>query len=290
LEIKRSSLPYVALAGGIAALSFSALFVRWSTAPGIVTSCYRMGIATLILLPFFIRRVRRAGLPALKVLVIPLAAGLFTSLDHASWSTSLGMTRVANATLLNNIAPLWVALYTVVFWRERLSGRFWLGLALTLGGAAVVFGNDLLSNPHLGLGDLLALVSSLFYAAYFLVAQRGRAQMDTLTFIWLVDLTAAVALLGYSLGLGLPLSGFSSATYLTFLGAGIISQVGGYFLVAYALGHLPATLVSPTMIAQPVATALLAIPLAGEALVTGQWAGGLTVLSGIFLVNTAKRE
>jgi drug/metabolite transporter (DMT)-like permease len=39
------------------------------------------------------------------------------------------------------------------------------------------------------------------------------------------------------------------------------------------------------MIAQPVLTALLAIPLAGEALYPAQWLGGLVVLAGIYLVN-----
>jgi drug/metabolite transporter (DMT)-like permease len=123
------------------------------------------------------------------------------------------MTRVAHATLLNNIAPLWVALYTVVFWRERLSGRFWLGLALTLGGAAVVFGNDLVSNPHLSLGDLLALVSSLFYAAYFLVAQRGRAQMDAHLHL-AGGFERSSRFIGIQPGAGAVTGGYSSATYL----------------------------------------------------------------------------
>ena len=59
----------------------------------------------------------------------------------------------------------------------------------------------------------------------------------------------------------------------------------GYFSVGYALGHLPASIVSPTMITQPVITALIAIPLAGEFLLTGQWIGGLVTLFGIFLIN-----
>lgn len=283
-------LPYLALVGGIIALSLSALFVRWAQAPGVVTTFFRMLIATLALLPFFLHQVRSCGLPKMNLLVFPLLAGIFTTLDHATWSTSIGLTRVANATLLNNIAPLWVALVAALLWGERLSGRFWAGLGFTLAGATVVLGNDLLHNPHLGGGDLLALLSSLFYAGYFLTTQRGRSSISTLTYIWLVDLTAALGLLGICLTLKMPLMGYPSATYAAFLGAGLISQVGGYFLVAYALGHLPASVVSPTMIAQPVLTALIAIPLAGEALATGQWLGGLTVLAGIYMVNATRSK
>ena len=84
------------------------------------------------------------------------------------------------------------------------------------------------------------------------------------------------------------MTGYSTQTYLAFLAAAIVSQTGGYLAVGYALGHLPASLVAPTMIGQPVVTALLAIPLLGEALITSQWLGGLSVLVGIYLVHRSR--
>jgi drug/metabolite transporter (DMT)-like permease len=42
--------------------------------------------------------------------------------------------------------------------------------------------------------------------------------------------------------------------------------------------------------AQPVLTALMAIPLAGEPLLLPQWIGGLIVLSGIYLVNISRQK
>ncbi len=70
-----------------------------------------------------------------------------------------------------------------------------------------------------------------------------------------------------------------------FIAAGIVSQVGGYFCMTYALGHIPASIVSPTMVASPVISALLAIPIAGENLSIFQISGGLLVIIGIILVN-----
>jgi drug/metabolite transporter (DMT)-like permease len=63
----------------------------------------------------------------------------------------------------------------------------------------------------------------------------------------------------------------------------------GYVSVGYALGHLPASLVAPTMVGQPVMTALLAIPLLGETLTPVQWIGGAAVLVGIVLVHRSHR-
>jgi drug/metabolite transporter (DMT)-like permease len=288
LPATRSLIPYLALAAGVLALSLSGIFVHWSSAPGVVTSFYRMLLASVVLLPVAVWRLRKFGLPPRRLLVFPLLGGLFTALDQGLWSTSIGYTSIANATLLNNIAPLWVTLFAAFVWHERMNARFWSGLAMTLVGAAVVLGSDLIRAPHLGIGDGIALFSSLFWAGYYLVTQRGRVFFDTLIYLWGVVLVTALLLGPSALALGMPLGGFDGNTWLAILGAGLISQVAGHFLLAYALGHLPASTVSPTMVSQPVFTALLAIPLAGQLLSSGQWLGGLSVVVGIWLVTTSR--
>ncbi|MCE1252520.1 MAG: DMT family transporter, partial [Anaerolineae bacterium] len=205
--------------------------------------------------------------------------------DHGSWSLALESTNVANATLFNNIAPVWVALIAVLFWKEKLTRRFWAGLVLTMGGAAYILGSQILSGSALNAGDIWGVISSFFYAGYFLVTQRVRSQYKTLTYVWLVAFMASLTLLVVNLIFQRPLSGFSFETYMLFVAAALISQVGGYFSVAYALGHLPAAVVAPTMILQPVLTSLLAIPFAGEMLSSGQLIGGASVLLGIYLIN-----
>jgi drug/metabolite transporter (DMT)-like permease len=282
--------PYLALAVGILSLGFSALFVRWANVPGPVMGVYRLGIASLVMVPLFIwRRPGKAHLTK-SALFFALLGGLLTALDHAFWNTAVLYTTAANATLFGNTAPLWVALAAWLVFKERLRTSFWIGLALTLTGAAVVLGNDFLLHPDLGLGDLIALAAAIFYGGYLLVTQQGRRHLDTLSYVWLVSLSAALILLGVSLGAGLKLTGFSSQTYLAFVGAALVSQVLGYLAVAYALGHLPASLVAPTLIGQPVVTALLSIPLLGELMLPAQWIVGMGVLAGIYLVHRSRQE
>jgi drug/metabolite transporter (DMT)-like permease len=288
---KRPILPYLALMLGILCLSFSAMFGKWANAPGPVIGFYRIGIAALLLLPVFIYRKNKYGvrLPW-AILLFPILGGILTALDHGTWNSSLRYTSAANATLLGNTAPLWVALFAWLVLRERLKGLFWVGLAFALGGAVIVLGSDFLRHPSIGMGDLLAITAGVFYAGYFIVTERGRQKLDTLSYIWLVDVIAALTLLAISLGMRMPLTGYPTQTYLAFLGAALISQVGGYLSIGYALGHLPAAVVSPTLIGQPVVTALLAIPLLGEALRTEQWLGGLVVLVGIYLVHRSRDD
>ncbi len=281
-----SILPYLALAAGVLALSMSAIFIRVAQAPSTVTTFYRMTFASIFLLPFFIKSARSEDWKSgRRWLPLALLGGLFTAFDHGSWSLALESTNVANATLFNNIAPVWVALVAVIFWKERLTRRFWAGLVLTMGGACYILGSQMFAGAALNVGDMWGVLSSFFYAGYFLVTQRVRSHFKTLTYVWLVAVMASVTLLVVNLLFQRPLSGFSADTYMLFLAAALISQVGGYFSVAYALGHLPAAVVAPTMILQPVITALLAIPFAGEMLSSGQLIGGASVLLGIYLIN-----
>jgi drug/metabolite transporter (DMT)-like permease len=289
MPIHRPILPYLALIMGIICLSFSAMFGKWANAPGPVIGFYRIGIATLILLPVFLYRNRKNGVKfPMAILLFPILGGIFTALDHGTWNSSLRYTSAANATLLGNTAPLWVALFAWLVFRQKLRGLFWVGLAFALAGAAIVLGSDFIRHPSIGLGDMLALAAGVFYAGYFIVTERGRQKMDTLSYVWMVDLIAAFTLLLISLGMRMPLTGYPLQSYLAFLGAALVSQVGGYLSIGYALGHLPASIVAPTLIGQPVVTALLAIPLLGEALRTEQWIGGLVVLVGIYLVHRSR--
>jgi len=82
-----------------------------------------------------------------------------------------------------------------------------------------------------------------------------------------------------------PLTGFDRQTWLVFLASAVVSQLIGYMALAYALGHLPASIVAPTMVLQPVVTAILAIPLLGEIPSIWQAAGGAIALIGIYMVN-----
>ncbi len=289
-SVNRVWLPYLALGFGVIALGFSALFVRWANAPGPVVGFYRLGLAALILLPLVVIRRRKGVKITWAILIFPILGGVLTALDHGFWNTAVNFTTAANATLLANTAPLWVAVFAWLVWKEQLKRGFWLGLILTLAGAAIVLGTDFLRQGSLGIGGLMALAAGCFYAGYFLVTQRGRVHWDTLSYIWMVSLISAICLLIISLGFGMPITGYPVQSYLAFLGAALVSQIGGYLAVGYALGYLPASLVAPTMLGQPVVTALLAIPLLGETLGMGQVIGGAAVLAGIYLVHASREN
>lgn len=281
---------YGALTLGIVCIAFSAIFVRWAEVPGTVSALYRVAVAVIVLgIPF--ARAARAGRVTLDRYTLPLAiaAGIFFALDLALWNTSLFMTSVANATLLGNNAPIIVGLAALLLLRERLGIVYWVGLAIALVGMTLIVGQDVASHGTVGAGDLLALAAGASYGGYLLVTQLLRARMDTLPTLWIAGAVGILVLLPVNLAQHHALWGFSLRDYAALVALGLTSQVVGWLAINYALGHLPASVVSPTLLCQPILTAILGVPLLGEALGGRQILGGLVALVGIYLVNRGVR-
>jgi drug/metabolite transporter (DMT)-like permease len=198
------------------------------------------------------------------------------------------MSGATNPTLLANTAPLWVGLGALILFREKLNLKFWAGLLLAMSGAILILGLDSLQSVSIGAGTLFGLLAGLFYGGYFLITQQGRRSLDSLTYFWPAALSSTLSLFVLVLVLNQPLTGYPVTTYLNFFAIGLITQVLGYLVINYALGYLPASIVSPTLLGQPVVTAILAGPLLSEVLSVWQFIGGVAVLVGVYVVHRSR--
>jgi drug/metabolite transporter (DMT)-like permease len=283
---------YLALIVAIICLGFSGIFIRWAGAPNAVAAFYRMGIGSLVMvIPFLLRFWRQPdgmGVWPRREIGMAVLGGLFFAGDLFLWTTGVILSGVTIPTLLGNTAPLWVGLGAVLIFREKLGRLFWWGVLLALAGLVLIMGVPQDVSAEFQWGNLLSLGAGWFYAGYLLFAQRGRKRLDSLSFYWLSTTSSALVLLLIVWLLGQPLVGYSSQTYLSFLGMGVVSQAMGYLAINYALGHLPASLVSPALLGQPVMTALLSAWLLGERFSGLQMAGGVAILAGVYVVHRGR--
>lgn len=283
-------LPYLALGLGLAGIGISAIFVKWANAPGPVSGFYRMVIAASVMaIPFGVQAKRHAPLSAKHILFAALA-GLFFAGDLAAWNTAVLIGNAANATLFGNTAPVWVSFGALILFKEKLHPKFWGGLGIALLGAAVILGGDFLIHPTLGIADLLGLVSGFSYGMFFLATERARDKLSSLVSWWISAAVCSVALFAMSIAFGLPLTDYPIETWMNLLALAFIVQVFGWLLLNYALGHLPASIVSPTLLMQPVITAIFGVPLLGQPISLVQVVGGVLTLGGIFIIHRAKQS
>jgi len=283
------ALALLALFAGAAAIGTSALFVKVSETGPVASAFWRVALALPVLWVWSVIASRGghvAGFAAERRLII--AAGLFFAGDLAVWHWSIVLTSVANATLLANLAPIFVALAVWLLWGRRPTPLFLAGLATALAGVTVLLGGDFLAGGGAVLGDFLGVVTAMFYGAYQLTITQMRTRSATAVIMAWTALVTTAALLPLALASGEQILPHSAAGWAKLLGLALISQVAGQSLIAYAMAHLPATFSSVGLLAQPVIAAALAWVLLGETLGWIEIGGALVVLAGIRIVHQAE--
>ena len=217
--------------------------------------------------------------------VVAAAPGLFLASDLAAWHLSLHMTSVANSTLLVNLAPIFVTLFSWLALRQRISAGFLLGLAVAIAGTIVLKGGlAALHDSELG-GDGIAVLAAALYAGYILLLGQARKIYSTTT-IMLWSTVSAALCTGLLAWIVEPqFRPWSITGWLTLIGLARVSQAGGQSLITFALAWLPATLSSLTLLIQPVVASLLAWLVLKEPLTGLQIAGGFIVIGGIALAR-----
>jgi drug/metabolite transporter (DMT)-like permease len=290
MPITQTGRAYGALALGVVAIAWSAIFVRWTQMPGVASAFYRVFIAAVVMWPVLL--LSQVGLAKVsgKAYLLAALGGAFFAGDVGLFNTAVMHTSAGSATFLANNSPLVVGLLTWAMTRKIPSGRFWTALAIASSGAWLIVSVDARHAASESSADLLAVGASVCFALYLLATERLRRDIDTRVLV-AVSATASamvlaiVALIGH-VSLAVP----NVQALLSVLGLGLVCQLVGYFCLTYALGHLPATVTSVVLLAGAPLTALFALLLLRERIAPLQVAGGLLVMAGVWIVSRVSAQ
>jgi drug/metabolite transporter (DMT)-like permease len=291
----------VALA--VVTVSLAAIFVRQADAPAVTISFWRNAIGALALLPFAFAR--RHELPHGRAFVLLPLAGLTLALHFALWIASLAYTTVAASVVLVCTQPVFVALFAFLLLRERISSMTAAGIAIAICGAVIIGGEDLLAplmggvsvdagppRPDAWWGNVLALLGAVAVAAYVLLGRRSRTTdgVPLVVYTFVVYASAALVLLVMALAFGDPLVGFSDDTWVAIGALALLPQLLGHTLLNWALRYVRASILSSTILFEPVIATVLAWMVLDE--VPSAWTigGGVVVLAGLVVVMAGRNR
>ncbi len=281
--VARNRLALLALLAGGIAIGGSPIFVRLSEVGPMATAFWRVALALVPLALFFRSVDRRQSARPERVRDAAMLAlpGLFLAADLVAWHASIHVTTVANATLLANLAPVFVTAIGWLFLGARITRTFLLGLGVAMTGIVVLKGGfSGLSAGDRG-GDALAALAALFYAGYMLCVARLRTRFDTLRVMLWSTASAAICLLPVALLTENQLFPVTAFGWSMLIGLALISHAGGQVAISYALAYLPTSFSALTLLLQPVVAALLGVVVLGEGIGLIQAIGGVIVLCGI---------
>ncbi len=276
------------LVAGAVLIGFAAIIVRLVEVGPTAAAFWRLAIAVPVLgLLRWRLQPRSEAPPARRALGLMLLAGVAFALDLALWHRSIHLTSVANATLMSNLSPVFIALTLHFGFGDRHPPRFWLGLALALAGAGVLVADSFRISPETALGDLLAVGTAVFYAIYQLLVSRSRRRYSALDVMFHASLAGMFVLLPMALLSGERLLPTGPRDIALLLALGLAVHIGGQGLIAWAQAHVTASFASVTLLVQPVAAAVFAWALLGEGFGRQQAFGGVVILAGILICRLA---
>ena len=277
--------PNLVMLVSIVAVSTASILIRWSDAPAVIIAMYRMTISVIMLLPFFIMNDGVAKLRELgaRDILGLFGVGVVLAIHFASWITSLGMTSVASSVVFVHIDPIFVALVSHFFLKEKINGRVLAGIVISLIGVTIIALGDAGASEASLMGDLLALLGGLMLGIYLLGGRMFRRDLDLTTYVVPVYASAAVVLLLMSLLTGAQLIGYASRDYILFFLIALVPMIFGHTFYNWALRYVSAPVVSVSLLGEPVGASILAFFLLNEVPGNQVILGGVVTLAGILL-------
>ena len=221
------------------------------------------------------------------------------ALTQFLYYVAIGRMPVGIALVFEMTAPVFIALYVWLVRHEKVRSRLWAALVLSLSGLVLVAEVWQGGGSLDAVGVVAALLAALCLASYYLLGERGSVTRDPVTLTCWSFVAAAVfwsvvaPWWQFDAGLlaeGVPISVGSVELPLGVLVGWIVvlGAIVPFWLSIAALSHLAPTTAGLVATVEPVFASIVAWLWLEQVLSGWQVAGGLVVLTGIVLAQTAR--
>ncbi|OZT78754.1 EamA family transporter [Marinococcus halophilus] len=274
----------------VVAISFAAIFVKWSDAPAAVLSMYRMYLASLFLLPFVWLNRHDVKNINKQEWVLFIFSGIFLGMHFALWFGSLKLTTVASSTIILALQPVVALAGGFLIYKEKVSVPQLVTISLSMLGVVVIGLGDLgRSSSTALLGNLLSFLSVIAVVVYLLIGQRVVKKVSHWLYSFIVFFVAGVSLHVFNAVSGVPVRGYSAEEWQIFVLLAILPTIA-HVIYNHLLNFINTSTISMTILGEPVGATILAFFILGEKVVALQVLGGLVVLFGVGLFLIQQRK
>jgi len=280
----------VAAATGLWALSavlVKVMFVSRQTDPVVLVQ-FRLGLACLFLglvLGLLRPRTLRIRLRDVPFLFVYGSVGL--ALVQYLYYVAIREGSVVVAIFLQYLAPVFTALYEILFDRRRPRAATYAVLAMAIGGTALL----LLGRPGAGLattalGVAAGLGSAVTFAFYSTTGRHAVRRFDSWALLFWGLATGSLLWAVVSPPWVVLAQPWTAAEWGFFVYLGIVSCAIPFGLFLWGLNHIGPTSAVVTATLEPVWAALLVFLILGDALAPAQMAGCALILAAVVSLRT----
>ena len=290
---KRIYRDYSLLALAVLVVSTAAVLTKGAQNEGATSGAIaflRLGLASACLALVSLNSIYRGLEQSTTDTILKSAlAGIFLAAHFLTWIISLEYIPVSRSTFLVTTSPLWVAIISFLFLKEIITRQQVIGIMISIGSALFIFYNE---NEFLGRaaesflkGEMLATFGAISIAAYLIIGRTLRNTIDLKTYVFLTYgfATMVLALLRLcSEEQLIPSLSPTAWLYISLLALG--PQLIGHTILNWGVRRFSATIVSMTVLAEPIAASILAWIILDEIVGPSGFIGFTGILLGIGIV------
>ncbi len=269
-----------AMCGGTAII-----MIKASTENPFLIGSYRLLLATIFMLPLFLREKRLYQKPyGFQQVKLSMFPGFLLGLHFITWNIGITMTPVANASLIVNATPAVMPFFLWIFFKEKVNRVEVMGTILALTGIIVLAIGRVQLNSLDFRGHLLCFVSMLFLAAYMAQGRKNNGALPLWLYMWPLYLTAGLFCLIAALPFINPIKTYELKNVLLFFGLAIIPTFGGHTLINYSMKNFRGQVVSVVNLGQIFISSFLGYVFFKEIPSPAFYLTACLVLSGVILI------
>jgi drug/metabolite transporter (DMT)-like permease len=214
-------------------------------------------------------------------------AGAVFAANISAYAWAVHLTSVANASLLSNLAPIFVAVASFLLLGERVSRGFIGAMVAAIVGVTILVGDKLAIGEGELIGDGLGLLSSLAFAFYLMAVGRLRLRQPSAIVMAASVLVTALCLFILALSTGESLVPRTLLGWADLLALALFSHALGQGLLTVALAHVSAAFSAVSLLILPVTAVFYGWLFFSEPLTLNQAIGAPIVLGSILVARLA---
>jgi len=271
---------------GVIAVGFSSIIIRLTDASPIVVAVYRLTLSSIMVAPFYITYKNKLTLKE-AVKFIPLA--IFLATHFVLWIYSLKYTTVASSTVLVTTNPIFVPIFSYIFFKEKIRKELILGILIAISGSIFIALSSKTSfgQSHM-LGNTLALLGAIAVSLYLTFGKRVREKTELIPYIFFTYVFTSLILIIVALITRENLFHYPPKTFFMFFLVAFVPQIIGHTSYNYSLKYLDPSFIAVTILGEPVIATIGAFFILKETPSILEIIGAVLILTGIYLSSRAE--
>lgn len=208
-------------------------------------------------------------------------AGAAFSLNQVFFFTAIKRTSVVDASLMSTLSPIVVGFAAIPLFGERPAPAFRIWSFVAMAGAIFVVLGSSQGPEGDPLGMVMAMISTAFFAIFFLISKISREHLSVVAFLATVMGTAAILVTVFVLAIGDDPGSVSSTDLWRALAMAVVPGTLGHVVMTWPLRYVPANVPPLMRLAGPVVSGSMAWIFLGEGITWVHLIGGGIIVMGL---------